>query len=53
MASKNADGCAQNAENGFGSDILERYHKEGDEFLNHNVTGDEIWALFLNVETRD
>jgi hypothetical protein len=33
----------QNTENGFGFDFLERYHKDGDEFLNHIVrlTGDE------------
>jgi hypothetical protein len=39
---------------GFGFDFLERYHKDGDEFLNHivQVTGDETWLSFLNVETK-
>jgi hypothetical protein len=34
---------AQNAENSFGHDFSERYHKDGDEFLNHirRVTADE------------
>jgi hypothetical protein len=41
MIFKNAHECAQNKENGFG--FLERYHKDGDEFLNHilRVTSDE------------
>jgi spore coat polysaccharide biosynthesis protein SpsF (cytidylyltransferase family) len=28
------------------ADILERYHKYGDEFINHivRVTGDETWG---------
>jgi hypothetical protein len=44
MGSENAHGCAQNAENGFAFDFLERYHKDDDEFFNHivRVTGDEI-----------
>jgi hypothetical protein len=55
MCSKNADGYAQNAENGFGSDFFEQYHKDGDEFLNHivPVTSDETWVLFVNVETKE
>jgi hypothetical protein len=39
---------AQRAEIGFGFDLdfLERYHKDGDEFLNHigRVRGDETWV---------
>jgi hypothetical protein len=52
--SGNAHGCAKNAENKFGFDFLERYHKDGDEFLSHivRVTGDEIWVSFVNVETK-
>jgi hypothetical protein len=44
MGSKNAHGCAQNAE-----------HKDCDEFLNHiiQVTGAEIWVSFVNVETKE
>jgi hypothetical protein len=53
MGSENSHGCAQNAENGFGFDFLERYHKNGDEFLNHAVTGDETWVSFVNVETEE
>jgi hypothetical protein len=43
MGSENAHGCAQNAENGFGVEFLERYDKDGDEFPHHivRVTGDE------------
>jgi hypothetical protein len=35
--------------------LLERYHKDGDEFLNHivRVTGDETWVSFVNVETKE
>jgi hypothetical protein len=35
--------------------FLERYHKDGDEFLNHivRVTGDETWASFVTVETKE
>jgi hypothetical protein len=44
--SENAQGCAQNAENGFGFDFFERYRKEGDEFLSHVATADETWVSF-------
>jgi hypothetical protein len=35
--------------------ILERYHKVGDEFLNHiiRVIGDETWVSLVNVETKE
>jgi hypothetical protein len=35
--------------------FLERYHKYGDEFLNHIiwVTGDETRVLFVNAETKE
>jgi hypothetical protein len=35
--------------------FLEQYHKDGDEFLNDiiQVTGDEIWVSFVNVETKE
>jgi hypothetical protein len=34
---------------------LERYHKDGDEFLSHiaQVTGDETWVSFVNAETKE
>jgi hypothetical protein len=36
-------------------DFLERYHKDGDEFLNHivQVTGDETWVSFVNAATKE
>jgi hypothetical protein len=35
--------------------VLQRYHKDGDEFLNHIIreTGDETWVSILNVETKE
>jgi hypothetical protein len=35
--------------------FLERYNKDGDEFLNHiiQVTDDETWISFMNVETKE
>jgi hypothetical protein len=35
--------------------FLQRYHKDGDEFLNDivRVTGDETWVSFVNVETKE
>jgi hypothetical protein len=35
--------------------FLERYHKDGDEFLSHiiRVTGDETWVSFVNAETKE
>jgi hypothetical protein len=35
--------------------FLERYHKDGDEFLNHIVqeTGDETCVSFVNIETKE
>jgi hypothetical protein len=35
--------------------FLERYHKDGNEFLNRivRVTGDETWVSFVSVETKE
>jgi hypothetical protein len=35
--------------------FLEQYHKDDDEFLSHivQVTGDETWVSFMNVETKE
>jgi hypothetical protein len=35
--------------------FLERYPKDGDEYLNHilRVAGDEIWVSFVNAETKE
>lgn len=32
--------------------FLERYDKEGDEFLSHIVTGDETWVSYYTPETK-
>jgi hypothetical protein len=32
--------------------LLERNHKNGDEFFSHIVTGDETLVSFVNVETK-
>jgi hypothetical protein len=53
MGSENAQGCSRNEENCFDFDFLERYHKDGDQFCNHIVTGDGTWVLFMNVETKE
>jgi hypothetical protein len=57
MSSKNFHGCAQNAENSFAFDFdfLERYPKDGDEFLSNiiRVTGDETRVSFVKVETKE
>jgi hypothetical protein len=33
--------------------LLEQYHKDGDQVLNHIVRGDETWVSFVNVETKE
>jgi hypothetical protein len=57
ICSENAHRCAENAENGFGVSriFLGRYHKDGEEFLDHiiRITGDETWISFVNVETKE
>jgi hypothetical protein len=55
MISGNIHGCLRNAENGFGFDFLERYHKDGGEFLSHivRITGDKTWVSLVNVETKE
>jgi hypothetical protein len=55
IGSENAHGCAQNVENGFDYDFLERYHKDGDEILIHivRITDDETWFSFVNFETTE
>jgi hypothetical protein len=36
------------------SRFLEQYHIDGDEFLSQvQVTGDETWVSFVNVETKE
>jgi hypothetical protein len=32
--------------------FLERYHKDGDEYLSLIVTSDKIWVLFVNDEIK-
>ncbi|GFW83103.1 histone-lysine N-methyltransferase SETMAR [Trichonephila clavipes] len=33
-------------------DFLDRYHKEGDQFLERIVTGDETWVSHINPESK-
>jgi hypothetical protein len=35
--------------------LLERYHKDGDEYLSHIVQAirDETWVSFVNAETKE
>jgi hypothetical protein len=33
--------------------FLEKYHKDGLEFLSHIGTSDETWVSFVNVETKE
>jgi hypothetical protein len=37
---------------GAALEFLERYHREGDEFLDHIVTGDEIWVSHFTSESK-
>jgi hypothetical protein len=54
MGSRNAHGCELQR---MASPLtfLERYHKDGGEFLNHIiwVTCDETWVSFVNAETKE
>jgi hypothetical protein len=52
---QDSHGCAQNAENDFGFQFLERRYKDDAEFLNNiaRVIGDEIWVPFMNVEIKE
>jgi hypothetical protein len=42
-------------ENGFGFDFLDRYHKDGDEFVRHTlqVTGYETWVSLVKAESEE
>jgi hypothetical protein len=31
------------------ADFLERYHKDGEEFLKHSARGDETWVFTVNI----
>jgi hypothetical protein len=35
--------------------FFERYHKHGDEFLNHvvQITGNETWVPFMDVKIKE
>jgi hypothetical protein len=33
--------------------FLQRYHEDGDEFLDKAVTGSETWVQFVNVDTNE
>ncbi|GFR18102.1 HTH_48 domain-containing protein [Trichonephila clavata] len=32
--------------------FLERYHNEGEDFLDHIVTGDETWVAYVTPESK-
>jgi hypothetical protein len=32
--------------------LLGKYHKDSNEFLSHNETGDETWVTFANVKSK-
>jgi hypothetical protein len=54
--SENAHGCEQNTEwLPSALTLLERYHKDGNKFLNNiiQVTGGETSVSFVNVETKE
>jgi hypothetical protein len=55
MGSENSHGRAQNAENGFGFNFLQLYHKDWDDFLIHilRITGDESWVSSVNAESKE
>jgi histone-lysine N-methyltransferase SETMAR len=54
MGSENAYRHAENTENGLSfAFFFERYCKDGNEFLNHIVTGDETWVSCVNVKTKE
>jgi hypothetical protein len=38
---------------GLSLTFLDQYHKGGDEFLNHIITGDETWVSFVSVEIKE
>jgi hypothetical protein len=52
MGSEIVQGCAKTQRRAWALTFLGRYHKDGDEFLNHIVIGDETWVSFVNVETK-
>lgn len=54
MGSENTRGCTQYTRNGFDFDFFGWYCKN-DEFFHHivQVTGDETWVSFVNVEAKE
>jgi hypothetical protein len=55
VGSENDHGIIQNTKNSLGFDILEWYHKDGDEVFNHiiQITADETWVSYVHVGTKD
>jgi transposase len=53
MVAKNADKLSQNKAHGRSMNFLVRYHKEGDEFLNHIVTGGETWIFHVTPVNKE
>jgi hypothetical protein len=55
IGSKNAHGVYKTQRIASALIFLKQYHKDSNEFLNHivQVTGDETWVSFVNVETKE
>jgi hypothetical protein len=55
MDSENVKGSHRTQKMASALTCLERYHKDGSEFLSHIVraTGEETWVSFVNVETKE
>ena len=52
MGSKKSYPRTQNETYGISLSFLERYEKDGDEFLTHIVTGDETWVCYVTQESK-
>ncbi|GFQ96234.1 HTH_48 domain-containing protein [Trichonephila clavata] len=52
LGSKNVDGFAQNPTFSSALTFLERYHNEGEDFLDQLVTGDETWVAYVTPESK-
>jgi hypothetical protein len=55
MGFNSAHRCTQNEHNGSGFDFIRGIPQNDNEFLSHivQVTDDETWASFVNVETKE
>jgi hypothetical protein len=51
MGSDNAHGAHKTLRMASALTFLERYQRDGDEFLNQIITGDKTWVSFVNINT--